>query len=817
MTAGLALAPAAGAQTLSDGASLASLSVTSDVAQTKMTPAFHPEVTDYFVAAPSEGDMVTVNVEPAPGATLQWTGRDADPNLPGHQMAVTAGDTTSVSVGARAEDGVTYRWYGISVARASNKEKGWRVYDDVLVHYIVDDPGHPSHYLMGLWADDSRVLTIAWRLNRLYAFNTADSSRRPYDEFVLSGNTNMGVWSDGTTLWAMDYNSELRAYNLSDGSLIPGQTVDVSPNGYGDNPEVDAPRGIWSDGDTIWVVDRDNAKVLAFALPTDCPSNDNYCPQSGKDFDLLDGNDDPWGITADADTWWVSDLYDRKIYAYNRSDGSRDSDKDFDLLQLGILNQQQFYHGLAATDTIMYVAEYITNRIYSFSMPGVSGPIGPALQPTKSPDATLSALSLSGVSPVDLDFMSDDIDYDVGVANGVTSTTVDATPNDAGAAVVVNLDGVMDADGMVDLDVGENEITVVVTAADGRTTMIYTVTVTRAQAPPLNDATLIALSLSGVSPVDLDFMSDDIDYDVGVANAVTSTTVDATPNDAGATVVVNLDGVEDADGMVDLAVGDNEITVVVTAADTQTTKTYTVTVKRAASAPPKTPDTSNPGTSNPGVGPSGGGSFSPVIESDSSEDESDTETVTPLADVGDAGTDHQADINELHGLGVFAGTLCQANRLCPNDPLARWIAAVWLVRLIDGDDPDPVTESRFADVSASTMWEESMWFAPHVERLADLEITVGCGQDPLNFCTDVNLTKSQAASWLARAFDLESDESAGFGDAAGSVHEANINAVVAAGVMEGCSTDPKNFCVNDTVTKGEMASYVNKARKAASN
>ena len=166
---------------------------------------------------------------------------------------------------------------------------------------------------------------------------------------------------------------------------------------------------------------------------------------------------------------------------------------------------------------------------------------------------------------------------------------------------------------------------------------------------------------------------------------------------------------------------------------------------------------------------------------------------------------------------MFVGTLCEANSLCPNDPMARWIAAVWLVRLIDGDDPEAITESRFADVNASTMWEESMWFAPHVERLAELEITVGCSEDPLNFCPDVMLRKSQVASWLARAFDLESDESQGFTDAVGSVHEANINAVVAAGVMEGCSTDPKNFCINDTVTKGEMASYVNKARKAASN
>ena len=40
-----------------------------------------------------------------------------------------------------------------------------------------------------------------------------------------------------------------------------------------------------------------------------------------------------------------------------------------------------------------------------------------------SGDATLSDLELTGVSAADLGFQSDDIDYDVEVGNGVTSTT----------------------------------------------------------------------------------------------------------------------------------------------------------------------------------------------------------------------------------------------------------------------------------------------------------------------------------------------------------------------------------------------------------
>ena len=123
----------------------------------------------------------------------------------------------------------------------------------------------------------------------------------------------------------------------------------------------------------------------------------------------------------------------------------------------------------------------------------------------------------------------------------------------------------MDDDYTIDLDVGAtNVITVVVTAADGRSMMTYTVTVTREQEPADGDATLWKLDLTDVTlnPV---FASLTDMYTDTVANGVTSTTVTAIPNHADATYVVQLDGVDDADDTVVLAVGDNVITVVVTA------------------------------------------------------------------------------------------------------------------------------------------------------------------------------------------------------------------------------------------------------------
>ena len=61
---------------------------------------------------------------------------------------------------------------------------------------------------------------------------------------------------------------------------------------------------------------------------------------------------------------------------------------------------------------------------------------------------------------------------------GVPETTVTATPLDPEATTVIKLNGTADADGTVDLQLGENAITVEVIAEDGTTMQTYTVTVT---------------------------------------------------------------------------------------------------------------------------------------------------------------------------------------------------------------------------------------------------------------------------------------------------------------------------------------------------
>ena len=86
----------------------------------------------------------------------------------------------------------------------------------------------------------------------------------------------------------------------------------------------------------------------------------------------------------------------------------------------------------------------------------------------------------------------------------------------------------------------------------------------------------------------------------------------------------------------------------------------------------------------------------------------------------------------LAARGVFAGTECD-DGFCPSEAIDRKTMAVWIVRVLDGDDPPALAQTRFNDVDAAS------FYAPFIERMAELEVTTGCG-DGSGFCPDRSVT-----------------------------------------------------------------------------
>ena len=98
-----------------------------------------------------------------------------------------------------------------------------------------------------------------------------------------------------------------------------------------------------------------------------------------------------------------------------------------------------------------------------------------------SHNADLVGLSLSTGSVLYPVFNPNTIDYTARVANNVSSISVMPAATDSNSTITVNGEAVISGtpSQSIDLDVGPNTITTVVTAQDGTTTKTYTVTVTR--------------------------------------------------------------------------------------------------------------------------------------------------------------------------------------------------------------------------------------------------------------------------------------------------------------------------------------------------
>ena len=94
---------------------------------------------------------------------------------------------------------------------------------------------------------------------------------------------------------------------------------------------------------------------------------------------------------------------------------------------------------------------------------------------------------------------------------------------------------------------------------------------------------------------------------------------------------------------------------------------------------------------------------------------------------------------------------------------------------------------------------------------AELGVTRGCATGPLRYCPQEAVTRAQMASFLVRAFDLGVGPPAGFTDVrGGETHAANIDALAASGVTQGCTETM--FCPRRDTTRAQMATFIHRAR-----
>ena len=365
---------------------------------------------------------------------------------------------TGIYVTVEPSDGTYAGTYTTWIFRASTDTFGWNTVKDFKLHANNDAPH-------GIWSDGAILWVVDSWNRKLYAYDIDTGAHIPSRDIDSGAPFPTGTWSDGETIWVSNLFASsqypirlVRRYSLATGQVGSGPSLGPLVGAPGTNP-----RGVWSDGVTMWVLDPDDNKVYAYNL-ADCSRD------ADKDIGTLGaaGNSEARGLWSNGETMWVADIWDDKIYAYDLYSGDRKLDLEFDTL--GAAGNVQPM-GLWSDGETMWVSDLTYRKIYAYNMPA---------------SALLESLEFDDVDigtflPGRFEYQSEE------AASTVTQTTVTALAALSSSTVAITPadDDAGTTGHQVDLVSGDN--TIAVTVTNGDVSRTYSVTVTVA-APATSEA-----------------------------------------------------------------------------------------------------------------------------------------------------------------------------------------------------------------------------------------------------------------------------------------------------------------------------------------
>ena len=168
------------------------------------------------------------------------------------------------------------------------------------------------------------------------------------------------------------------------------------------------------------------------------------------------------------------------------------------------------------------------------------------------------------------------------------------------------------------------------------------------------------------------------------------------------------------------------------------------------------------------------------------------ERAEPFEDI--AGSVHEHAILWTHQAGIAQGF--DDGTFRPSNGVTRGQMASFIYRTFDIPESDG---DNFDDVDPGQTHGEA------INALADAGIARGF--DDGTYRAGATVTRAQMASFLVRAIGLEEVEPDGrFIDVTGGTHAGTIHAIADEGITRGCDSD--RYCPNDTVRRGQMASFL---------
>lgn len=172
-----------------------------------------------------------------------------------------------------------------------------------------------------------------------------------------------------------------------------------------------------------------------------------------------------------------------------------------------------------------------------------------------------------------------------------------------------------------------------------------------------------------------------------------------------------------------------------------------------------------------------------------------------------AGSQFYNEIGKLSARGVTVG--CGGGNYCPDDIVTREQMAAFILRAKGEFSPPTPATQRFDDVPSSNQ------FYNFIDRLAAVNITVGCSTTPPLYCPVDPVKREQMAAFIIRGlgeFSPPIPVAQRFDDVPPENQFYNfIDRMAVLGITFGCSTSPPLYCPGDSVTRAQMAAFLVRA------
>jgi hypothetical protein len=167
------------------------------------------------------------------------------------------------------------------------------------------------------------------------------------------------------------------------------------------------------------------------------------------------------------------------------------------------------------------------------------------------------------------------------------------------------------------------------------------------------------------------------------------------------------------------------------------------------------------------------------------------------------------EIGKLSARGVTLG--CGNGNYCPDQVVSREQMAAFIMRARGEFNPPAPAMQRFDDVPSTHP------FYGFIERLAQLQITLGCSAKPPLYCPTEAVRREQMAAFLIRALHEAGYEppvpgQQRFADVEPShAFYGYIEEMAVRGITLGCSVNPPLYCPSASVTRAQMAAFLVRA------